>query len=135
MLIVSACASPTSDAVVGSLTLRDVTLVLRDSGQIAATFEARNNSSVDRAVTIRWPVAEALRERSVPVPANGTTVVGVNDGVILSDLAASLGDEVEVTLTEGYFFREESETQTLTLVVRAETPAGTGASARGGAGR
>lgn len=115
-----ACASPTSDAVLGSLTLRDVTLVLRDDGQIAATFEARNDSSVDRAVTIRWPVAEALRERSVPVPANGTTVVGVDDGVILSDLAASPGDEIAVTVTEGYFFREDADTQTLVLVVRTE---------------
>lgn len=108
---------------VGSLTIRDLSLVLRDDGQIAATFEASNDSSVDRAVTIRWPVVEALRERSVPVPASSTTVVDLDADVVLSELIATVGDEVEVTVTEGFFFREGSDVETLTLVVSDAAPA------------
>lgn len=120
LALLGACTTPTTDAVVGSLTLRDLSLVLRDDGRIAATFEVRNESSVDRAVTIRWPVIESLRERSVPVVANGTTIVTLTDDVVLDDLVAAAGEEVEVTVTEGYFFREESDVETLILVVRDE---------------
>lgn len=122
MLLLSACAAPTTDAVVGSLTLRDVALVLRDDGQVSATFEARNDSAVDRAVTIRWAVDEALRERSVPLPASSGTTVAVEDDLTLTGLVAEAGDTVEVTVTEGFFFRESAETATLTLVVRDGEP-------------
>lgn len=85
------------------------------------TATVANDSGVDRAFTIRWPSDDPVFERSALVPARSTVQIEVNDAFVITPARAESGDQIVLTIAQGFFSSSRDESIEVTITVTAPT--------------